>query len=321
MLSPHISSSPAALDSPRLQINAVSRRRLFALAGTGTLALVLAACSPQEEPAYTAYTQRDDEQSQFTDAHQSLADELEQIRTSLENAELSLAVYNYSDKQTFLFNPDYRGFEASIVKIPLALTAMRCAFADGKVLDEKHRNYVRSSIGISDNNATIAVFASLGESDEERAQQINETYKKLGITNTTADAGWGSNLTCVEDHAKICRAVYEGVDWIAMDDMQILREAMQAKDPGSQGWGVGTLAKLNGAGAHPADVDAATHVLCKNGWLPDDTQRWNVNSDGVFMAKDKTFALSVMTKGSTNQEEERKLTSRAVEAVVKHLAH
>lgn len=307
--------------TPSAPAHSLTRRRLLCVVGLGSVGLALSACSGDEPSEYTAFTLN--AQGEKTDpdgSYRKLAEELNQLHKDTAGDDMSLSVYNYSDQTTFVFTPDYRGYEASTVKVPLALTAMRRAFADQKFLSDELRELVKASIGFSDNDATVQIFASLGDTDEARAAEMNKTYDLLDISQTRADAGWGANLTGTEDHLKIQRAVYEGVDWIAMEDMQILRDSMNATDPASQGWGVGVLAKLSGAGADSTELDAAQKVLCKNGWLPDDLGTWYINSDGAALMSGKTFALSVMVSGFKDQVEGQHAASRAVEAVMRNLA-
>lgn len=298
----------------------LTRRHLVTLMGAGGLSFAMAGCS-MLTPEYSAYVREEQgEQGNPRGSYQDLAEALWTLQQDAGAENLSLSLYNYADQKTFVFTPEYRGYEASTVKVPLALSAMRQAFARSRVLSEDLRKAVKASIGFSDNDATAVVFGSLADTDENRAGEVNTTYNRLGINQTRADAGWGANLTGTEDHLKISRAVYEGVDWIGSEDMQILREAMTASDPASQGWGVGVLGKLQGAGADSTDLEAAQKILCKNGWLPNDLGKWYINSDGVVLYRDKTFALSVMVFGFKAQEEGQHLASKAVEVVMRHLA-
>lgn len=298
----------------------LTRRHLVTLVGVGGLSFATTGCS-MLTPEYSAYLmdergERGNPRGSFKD----LAEELWTLQQDSGAENLSVSVYDYAEQKTFVFAPEYRGYEASTVKVPLALSAMRQAFAQGRTLSEDLRKSVKASIGFSDNDATAAVFGSLADTDEKRAEEVNTTYNRLGINQTRADAGWGANLTGTEDHLKICRAVYEGVDWIGSEDMQILRDAMTASDPASQGWGVGVLGNLHGAGADSTDLDAAQKVLCKNGWLPNDLGKWYINSDGVVLYRDKTFALSVMVFGFKAQEDGQHVASKATDTVMRHLA-
>lgn len=300
-----------------------SRRRLLSSAVVAGMSLAVAGCTSQKEfPEYTAYTlNTEGKKGELRGSYRRLAEEIHRLRQETAGDDISLSVYNYSDQTTFIFTPDFRGCEASTVKVPIALTAMRRAFAEGTVLSEELREAVKASISFSDNNATSTIFASLADADDDaRSAEINKTYDLLNITQTRADSGWGANLTGSEDHLKIQRAVYEGVSWAAMDDMQILREAMRVTDPASQGWGVGVLAKLVGAGADTTDMDTAQQVLCKNGWLPDDLAKWYINSDGFALYADKTFAFSVMLNGFEERAEGQHVASRVIEATIKNLA-
>lgn len=293
----------------------------MASAGAGTLALTLSACAADTEDYSATLKDSQGNAVEITKGYKSLGKALHALQQEHSEFQLSVGVFNYADQNTYVFTPEYRGYEASTVKVPLALTAMRQAFEQGHTLDASVSKNIKASVGLSDNDATKAVFGSLGTDNESRAAEMNKTYDKLGISATRANAGWGANLTSANDHLYIARAVYDGLDWVSEVDMQLLRDAMTASDPASQGWGVGVLAKLNGAGADSTDLDPASHILCKNGWLPDDLQKWYINSDGVVAYGEHTLAISVMSSGMQQQEDGQHFTSRAVETIINALVN
>ncbi|MDO4917362.1 MAG: hypothetical protein Q3974_07075, partial [Rothia sp. (in: high G+C Gram-positive bacteria)] len=282
----------------------------MASAGVGALAHTLSACTTVTEDYSATLKDSQGNAVEITKRYKSLGKALHALQQEHSEFQLSVGVFNYADQNTYVFTPEYRGYEASTVKVPLALTAMRQVFEQGNTLDSSVSENIKVSVGLSDNDATKAVFGSLGSDDESRAAEMNKTYDKLGISATRANAGWGANLTSANDHLYIARAIYEGLDWVSEVDMQLLRDAMTASDPASQGWGIGVLAKLDGAGADSTDLDAASHVLCKNGWLPDDLQKWYINSDGVVAYGEHTLAISVMSSGMQQQEDGQHFTSR-----------
>lgn len=312
--------TPVLASHPSLSASPLSRRRLVTLMASGAGATALAGCAGDGQSQYSAYVvDSDGQQISPRGAYKKLAKDLARLRQESGAGNVSVSLFHYGEESTFVFSPDYRGYEASTVKVPLALTAMRQAFAQSKRLEQSLQEQIKASISFSDNDATIGIFGSLGKTDEERLAEMNRTYDLLGISQTRANAGWGANLTGTEDHLRISRAVYEGVNWIGAEDMDLLRSAMNASDPASQGWGIGALAKLSGPGADSVGVDAASRVLCKNGWLPNDLGEWYINSDGVVQWQNTTLAISLMLSGFKEQVAGQHVCSQVSESIIRNL--
>lgn len=155
---------------------------------------------------------------------------------------LSVAVYDYSTHEQYVFNPGFIGLEASMVKVPIALTLMRRALANHRTLTGEERERVTASLGVSENRSTRSIFSRFGDTPAERAAQLNATYELLEINLTRAHEGWGGNNTCAHDQLCIAQAVYEGVPWVSQVDLEVLRNALEPRDQDTQGWGMGLLA-------------------------------------------------------------------------------
>ncbi|MFW0107706.1 serine hydrolase [Rothia sp. P7181] len=294
----------------------ISRRSALTLCGLGGLGLALNACGSSsdqgndEDHVAVELLDRQNNPLKVSGAYRQLADSLRGLPEFSSPRNFSLALHRYDTQETFYYNPSYRGYEASTVKVPIALARMRIAYEHGKSLGRHTVSLVKSSIGYSDNNSTVLLYAGLGDNEQERSEQLNLTYQKLGVSQTRDGGGWGNNLTTAGDHLKIARAVYEGLDWVASSDMRVLRAAMEGADPSSQGWGVGALTQNPGA----------QRVLCKNGWIADDAGIWFINSTGDVLHHGKTYALSVMTTGFAEQQQGQEANSKVAQTALSVLS-
>lgn len=241
---------------------------------------------------------------------EGLIKEFSQLSEEYDGNPISLYAYRYPaqgvQEAVIDHNPTYRGFEASMVKVPIAMSVMRQAYEAGEPLDELTQQWISLSVGYSDNDSTMYLYSLLGETVEESDRAINETYDRLGIADTRAEGGWGINETSAKDYATIGRAVHDGLPWVRDVDMDILREAMLANNE-SQSWGVGAV----------AGQQHATYVLCKNGWIPDDSNRWHLNTMGVVALEHETYALSAMTSNFEDQERGQQCMTQTIELALR----
>ncbi|WP_178945835.1 hypothetical protein [Kocuria sp. TGY1127_2] len=230
-------------------------------------------------------------------------------------AKIGLSVYDHSRNKSFNYHGDVKSYEASVVKVPIALTVMRVANDHGGKLDQEQRDLVQRSVGQSDNDATAALFASLAQGQEPGSDEadtassgaINETYEKLGVQRTRTNKTWGDNETYAEDQVQIAKGLVNRVDWVDSDDLEFLTSLMTPVDE-SQGWGVGSMQSAKAGDKHVNDVDV------KNGWLPNDDGTWNITSMGVVFAEDATYSVAVVSTGFESFEEGQKVANEAVKA-------
>lgn len=242
---------------------------------------------------------------------QVLSAKLDELAQKYGADALSVSAFNHVTNQGFQYRPEYRGYEASIVKVSVALAVMRLQYEKNDQLTDAQKQAMKASIEQSDNDATSQLFGMLGTTNTERADFLNGTYEKMGVTNTSSNEGWGSNETNTVDQVQIARTVYGGAEWIKPGDIEYLRQLMQAKDE-SQSWGVGALTETR---------NDDQEILCKNGWLPDTDNLWNLNTVGVAVLDAGSFSLCAMTKGFEDQVQGEKLVSDAVTAVVEALTN
>lgn len=219
---------------------------------------------------------------------------------------LGMATYNHATREFYEFNTEYRGFEASIVKVPIALSVMRHQFDRGEKLTEEQVSAIKASVGESDNASTSYLFEVLGEDTQQSSGFINQTYTQMGITVTRSDEGWGSNLTRPVDQVQIHRTIIDGIEWANPGDLEMLRETLKATDD-SQSWGVGAL---------DTKRDDVQEVFCKNGWLPDTEGLWHLNTAGAVVTTAGTYSLCAMTSGFADQHRGEELTTAAIVAAV-----
>ncbi len=229
---------------------------------------------------------------------------------------LSVAVYDYSTHEQYVFNPGFIGLEASMVKVPIALTLMRRALANHRTLTGEERERVTASLGVSENRSTRSIFSRFGDTPAERAAQLNATYELLEINLTRAHEGWGGNNTCAHDQLCIAQAVYEGVPWVSQVDLDVLRNALEPRDQDTQGWGMGLLAFPEQKTLYAPYAPQPQRIFCKNGWLLDERGIWYINTQGVLQYPHHALAYAVLSCGFYDFDAGKDFLDRAVGKVL-----
>ena len=201
-------------------------------------------------------------------------------------AEFSAAVYETDTGRSWYYNRGASYLEASLVKVPILLTLLRQATEEQRELTLEEEYLSVMMIEYSDNDATTALYESVGGAGE-----LSLTYELLGISQTPATEIWGANETGVEDQLKVARALLDGVDWINSDLHDYAVELMENVEE-SQNWGIN-------AGL----LESGAEIAVKNGWLQDDDLSWNVGSAGFVRAGGSEYAVVVLTSGTAAMEE------------------
>lgn len=287
---------------------ALSRRKVCAtVLSLAATAPMLASCGvAKERVQLTASGDQHTNTVDNADVNRSLSD-LE----AEHGVSISLAVYDHKEGELFLHRGDVWSYEASIVKVPIALTMLRRAVFEKRELDSTEKELVRASLSYSDNGSTTEIYRRIGASGatadgEASTQSLNKTYELLGAIKTRSQGTWGNNQTWAEDQVKIMRFIVEDIEWINDSDAEFVLDTMSPQDQ-SQTWGVG--AQLN------QEIQGSTvqQVAVKNGWLQDDSGAWHINSVGVVRTEDNTFSVAMLSKGFTDQNLGYEVASRAVQ--------
>ncbi|MFF0905419.1 UNVERIFIED_CONTAM: hypothetical protein RF653_17250 [Kocuria sp. CPCC 205316] len=202
-------------------------------------------------------------------------------------AEIAIVVQDADGRTVFAHRPEVTGMEASLSKVPLALTTMRLAAERDGRLTEQQRALIRDSVHESGNESTTALYGALGPTLSAMEGELNETYDLMGVGSTRSSGGWGHNLTTASDQLAVLGTVVHGADWLPEEDLDWLREQMRPSHP-SQTWGVGA-ARADGAGT--ADS------LVKNGWLPDTGGAWDTHSVGRTVTGGTAHHIAVLGSG------------------------
>jgi beta-lactamase class A len=193
--------------------------------------------------------------------------------------EFSVAVLDKKTGQTY----SYRGTEkyetASVVKVQVLACLLLTAQDKKRDLTSTELSLAKRMIRLSDNDATTALFTSLG-----KQTAVSKCNKRLGLTQTTVSGSWGLTRTTVNDQVKLLSELVDAQGPLDSDSRKLAHTLMSTVDA-AQDWGV------------PAAAGSGEKFTVKNGWLPRSTEgnRWIINTVGRITGGDTDVSIAVLS--------------------------
>ncbi|GEM_PF-1597999 len=169
---------------------------------------------------------------------------------------------------------------ASIVKVQVMAAVMYRAQAAKRSLSSWEKSQMVPMIRYSDNNATSALWNSLGG-----GSYVKAVNARMGLRNTVPGPGryWGLTVTSAPDNVVLVDH-FSRKNPVISDANRAYGLSLMRTVSSDQDWGVT---------AGPGD-----DVAVKNGWLPR-TDGWHVNSIGYNHKLPRPYTAAVLTHSSS----------------------
>lgn len=212
------------------------------------------------------------------------------------------------DKRTgdrYAFHGDRKFRTASVVKVQVLACLLLTRQDAGRKLTADEDAKAKLMIRNSDNDATTALFTSLG-----KQSAIQRCDKRLGLKHTVVNSAWGLTETTVTDQVKLLSQLVADDSPISAKGRAYARTLMSTVNPAQQ-WGV------------PAAAKAGEEFTVKNGWLarPGTSDLWIVNSVGRITGDDVDVSIAVLSHGHQTQEAGEAVIEKAVKLTRSHLRY
>jgi beta-lactamase class A len=210
-------------------------------------------------------------------AHRSLRQAIASYIAKRDGA-IGVAVYDDVAKRMVVVRPKLRGHTASIVKVDILETLLHQTH--GKLTADQ-RATATAMIERSDNDAATKLW------DEDGGPSGLQAYNdKAGLTQTkSSKTHWGLTTTSAADQVTLVRTLLKPTHVLTKSAQDLERRLMRHVVADQQ-WGI--------SGGLPSD---ATFGI-KDGWLPvpQDHDRWAVNSIGWVRGEGKRYEIAVLTQ-------------------------
>ena len=256
-------------------MNPISRRSLLATAGavTGTFALTgLAACTGTPNIPRPTASPTGPIASQLTEVLKVV---------SAGSDKFGVFVTDVRSGGTFSFNGDYASQNASMVKVMIALMALRKA---GGLLSAENAAVATKMITQSDNASAETLWAYGG--GPNAYQQLADELKMTHTHREQSRDDWSWTWTTPSDQVLLLKYVTEGGTKAFTTEQGAYVYDLMGKVEDDQTWGVGA----------PKSASVVVHL--KNGWVQfkSTDNLWAVNSMGTVKGDGRDYRLAVMTR-------------------------
>jgi hypothetical protein len=207
---------------------------------------------------------------------------------------VTAALYDARTGRTWALNPRSVQYTASIVKVAILGTALQEAAAAGQALPESEAALMRPMIENRDNDPATALLSDVGGPSavarfDQSAGMDHMTPSTLALIPGTSLPGWGLTTTTALDEVRLV-SDFAYPSPVLGDASRRHGLSLMEHIEAAQSWGVSA-----GAGA------GAT-VALKNGWLPVQAAKWQVNSTGWVSGHGRDYVLAVLTAGNPAEE-------------------
>jgi len=207
---------------------------------------------------------------------------------------VTAALYDARTGHTWVLNPRSVQYTASIVKVEIMGTALQQAAAAGEALPESEAALMRPMIENSDNDAATALLNDVGGPSavarfDQSAGMDRTTPSTLALIPGTSLPGWGlTTTTALDEVALVSDFAYPNP--VLSDASRSYGLSLMEHIQADQSWGVS------------AGVGPGATIALKNGWLPVQAAKWQVDSIGWISGHGRNYVLAVLTAGSPTQE-------------------
>ncbi len=179
---------------------------------------------------------------------------------------------------TCKLNPHWHFDSASVVKVTILSALLRKLQEEHRGLTAQQRKLATAMITVSDNNAASTLWAETGRPSLQRFLDL------AGMRETFLGPGgyWGLTQITAHDEMTLLRLLTSKNSVLTAASCNYVLNLMAHVIP-SERWGV------------PAGAPTDLTVHVKNGWLPQRTHGWRINSIGSFSGHGRDYMIVVLS--------------------------
>lgn len=228
-----------------------------------------------------------------------------------QNSDLTAAVFDLTTSHLFLLHSGLREATASIVKVDIMATLFAEERA-GQTFAPSLTSELQPMVEISSNDAATNLWNAVGG-----ASAIARFDSKIGMGETTPSAclvckgfpwpGWGLTTTSAQDQVTLLRNLLIDSGSVTPEQRKLAQHLLANVIP-SERWGISS------------GVPSAVTIEIKNGWVPLQDGRWQINSIGHIEGDGRNYVIAILSQENPSEASGIDLVNNVGSAVFKALA-
>lgn len=196
---------------------------------------------------------------------------------------VTAAVYDVTDKTTYLYNPGVHEVTASMVKIDILAVLLHEAELAHRSLTQGERAKATSMVEESDNKAATTLWNDVGQ-----LPAMSTFHSLIGFHQTEMSWSWGDIETTPLDELALLKVIALPNVVLSNGSRAYMEYLMQHVDPFER-FGLG------------AGSPAAATVGLKDGYYPEKTGGWQINTAGYVRLGDRFYLATIMTTDNPSE--------------------
>ncbi len=209
---------------------------------------------------------------------------------------VTAALYNVATHQIYLYRPGVLQVTASMEKIDILAVLLWEHQNSHTPLTKQELSLAPKMIEYSDNTAAESLWVTIGQ-----LPSVTEFNKDLRYTQSITNWDWGKFDTDPRDQIQLLKAIVLPNSYLDPASQEYEQDLME-NVVDYERWGI------------PTGVPTQATVGVKNGWYPETSTGWQINTAG-YVHLGKTFYLAcVMTGSNPSEAYGREVVDRVAQA-------
>jgi hypothetical protein len=209
---------------------------------------------------------------------------------------VTAALYNVATHQTYLYRPGILQVTASMEKIDILAVLLWEHQNSHTPLTAQEQSLATKMIEYSDNTAAESLWVTIGQ-----LPTVTEFNKDLKYTQSITNWDWGKFDTDPRDQLQLLKTVLFPNHYLDPASQQYEQNLME------------NVVDYERFGI-PTGVPTAATVGVKNGWYPETTTGWQINTAGYVHLRKTYYLAVIMTASNPSEAYGKEVVDRVAQA-------
>lgn len=209
---------------------------------------------------------------------------------------VTAALYDVNTHATYIYRPGIDEVTASMEKIDILAVLLWESQNDHKALTAREQSLATKMIEYSDNNAAESLWVTIGQ-----LPSVTEFNKDLHYTQSITNWDWGKFDTTPRDQLKLLKTILFPNAYLTPASQEYEQDLME------------NVVDYERFGI-PTGVPTNATVGVKNGWYPETTTGWQVNTAGYVHLNNTYYLAVIMTASNPSEAYGKEVVGRVSQA-------